>query len=207
MRVWLINSPGHWRSSLLFYSPHINCTIAATLLLFHPPDCDNKAHAGAHAHTQAHTHAHESSGLWTSRVCAGEVWTEQTPRRDTMCSHLPPVADFLFTDAAFSSQLSTQEIKNDCFNQLDLKDKSHWNLTINISYYQEFKAWYILFLSAIEFHCCRKLLKTHQWAKLLNWVTCFFITMNMSPWGCFSPSHTQSCCCKYTVVHQIYSWK
>ncbi len=31
-------------------------------------------------------------------------------------------------------------------------------------------------LCAIELHCC--LLKTHHWATLLYWVTCFFITMN-----------------------------
>jgi len=46
--VWLINSHDHWRCSPLFYSPHINSTIASTLLL-HPPDCDNEAHAGAQA--------------------------------------------------------------------------------------------------------------------------------------------------------------
>ncbi len=53
--------------------------------------------------------------------------------------------------------------------------------TTNLSLKTVFvKVSYVLSLCAIELHCCltRKLLKTHQWATLLHWLTCSFITTN-----------------------------
>lgn len=38
--------------------------------------------------------------------------------------------------------------------------------------------WYLLFICAVELHCCEKLLKTYQRVTLLHWVTWFLITMN-----------------------------
>ena len=48
-------------------------------------------------------------------------------------------------------------------------------VNVSINKYSVFiKAWCISFLCASGLHWCPKTIKTHQWATLLHWVTCYF---------------------------------
>ena len=69
------------------------------------------------------------------------------------------------------------------------------------------KAWYIFFLCAIQLHCCPKTIKKkHQWATLLQWVTCSSITKNTHIVVYFhSIPHTHHPCChKYSLEHRMW---
>lgn len=72
------------------------------------------------------------------------------------------------------------------------------------------RVWYNSLLSAIDLHCCQKLIKTNQWSAPLHFLTCSFITTNMcTPVYFESFPHTASFCRKHlrTKREQIRSWK
>ncbi len=51
----------------------------------------------------------------------------------------------------------------------------------------------------------QKLLRTHQWTTLLEWLTCSFITMNTHTVVYLdSIPHTPSCCPKYSLKHRMW---
>lgn len=103
LHVWLFNINLTEKAtccSLLYKSTSM---IASTLLLLHPPDCDNKANAGIH--TSMHVLKREAG--CESCECVQMKCRRSRLRREDIYSHLPPVNDFLFTPPCPPYHLST----------------------------------------------------------------------------------------------------
>ncbi len=132
--------------------------------------------------------------------------THKPPYTHTYIVYTLPSANLTLSENCTRKSHEADDILHfSYYQQIPWKDKNQQWICPTTKYCLSIKAWYIFFFCAKELHCYPKSIKIHQWATLLHWVTCSFITMNTHTVVYFdSIPHTPSCFPKYSLEHQTW---